>query len=54
MITSPPRGGPPQRRAAYLDWARRVVDRCRGANPWLEGQFDTAATALAAHEGVTG
>jgi (p)ppGpp synthase/HD superfamily hydrolase len=54
MITSPPQGWPAERRAAYLDWARQVVDRCRGANAWLEGKFDEAADALAAHEGVIG
>jgi (p)ppGpp synthase/HD superfamily hydrolase len=44
MATSPPAGWS-QRRADYVAWAREVVDGCRGANPWLEGQFDVAAAA---------
>ncbi|HEV2363547.1 MAG TPA: HD domain-containing protein [Caulobacteraceae bacterium] len=46
LRASPPKGWPQQRIAEYLDWARRVVDACRGANPWLEREFDLAAAAL--------
>jgi (p)ppGpp synthase/HD superfamily hydrolase len=52
MAVSPPKGWPAERRAEYLEWARQVVAGCRGANPWLEAQFDEAATALARTEGV--
>lgn len=51
LAVSPPRGWSMKRRADYLDWARRVVDGCRGASPWLEDQFDEAAAALAPIEG---
>ncbi len=51
LAVSPPRGWSAKRRADYLDWARRVVDGCRGANPWLEERFDEAAAALAPIEG---
>ncbi len=51
MAFSPPRGWPAARRAEYLDWAAQVVAGCRGANPWLESQFDEAA-AIAAAEGA--
>ena len=43
LVSSPPKGWPIARRAAYLDWSRQVVAGCRGVNPWLEGQFDEAA-----------
>jgi guanosine-3',5'-bis(diphosphate) 3'-pyrophosphohydrolase len=47
LATSPPAGWSDQRRAEYVAWAREVADGCRGANTWLEGQFDAAAaTAL--------
>jgi (p)ppGpp synthase/HD superfamily hydrolase len=46
MAISPPKGWPAERRAEYLDWSRRVVAGCRGANPWLEAQFDAAAATL--------
>jgi len=39
MITPPPDWSE-QRRQEYLDWARQVVDRVRGANPALETEFD--------------
>lgn len=47
MALSPPAGWPEQRRTEYVAWASRVVDVCRGANPWLESQFDEAAAAFA-------
>jgi guanosine-3',5'-bis(diphosphate) 3'-pyrophosphohydrolase len=37
---SPPRGWDEERRREYLEWARRVVDGCRGANAELERYFD--------------
>lgn len=34
--------------ARYLDWARRVVDVCRGLEPALESRFDASAARLQA------
>jgi guanosine-3',5'-bis(diphosphate) 3'-pyrophosphohydrolase len=31
-----------QRRQAYFDWAKRVIDRLRGIHPRLEAAFDAA------------
>ena len=53
MAVSPPKGWPAARRAEYLDWSQRVVAGCRGANRWLESQFDQAAEVLAEREGLT-
>ena len=33
----------PRKMADYLAGARGIVDRCRGASPWLEARFDEAA-----------
>jgi guanosine-3',5'-bis(diphosphate) 3'-pyrophosphohydrolase len=41
IINTPPLDWPDQRRQAYLDWAREVVDQVRGANPALEAEFDS-------------
>jgi guanosine-3',5'-bis(diphosphate) 3'-pyrophosphohydrolase len=41
MIQSPPAGWPPERRIAYLHWARTVVKGCLGANHRLECLFKT-------------
>jgi len=38
----PPLTWSPERRSEYVDWARQVVDRIRGANPELEAHFDRA------------
>jgi (p)ppGpp synthase/HD superfamily hydrolase len=46
LALSPPAGWPRERCEEYVAWARRVVDGCRGASPWLAGQFDAAARAL--------
>ncbi|HTX49936.1 MAG TPA: HD domain-containing protein [Caulobacteraceae bacterium] len=46
MAASPPAGWSDERRLAYVDWARQVVEACRGADPWLAGQFDLAAAVL--------
>ena len=42
MANSPPAGWSLERRLEYVDWATQVVDACRGADPWLAGQFDLA------------
>jgi (p)ppGpp synthase/HD superfamily hydrolase len=52
MAESPPRDWSEARRADYLDWSRRVVANCRGANRWLEDRFDEAAAALETRVGV--
>ncbi len=52
MAESPPRNWSEARRAEYLEWGRQVVDNCRGANRWLEDQFDEAARVLEARVGV--
>ncbi|HEX4199306.1 MAG TPA: HD domain-containing protein [Caulobacteraceae bacterium] len=46
LLASPPADWGPERKAEYVDWAGRVVAGCRGANPWLESQFDAAAAQL--------
>ena len=46
LAASPPAGWARERRDDYLNWASEVVARCRGANPWLETQFDAAAARL--------
>lgn len=38
----PPLTWPPERKREYVDWARQVIDRIRGANPELEAHFDQA------------
>jgi guanosine-3',5'-bis(diphosphate) 3'-pyrophosphohydrolase len=40
MISSPPQRWSIERRRAYFDWAREVVDQLRGTNPSLEDRFD--------------
>lgn len=40
IMRSPPLDWPVERCQDYLDWARRVVDGLRGANPALEAEFD--------------
>ena len=35
------------RRLEYVEWARQVVIGLRGANPWLEAEFDRAAEEAA-------
>ncbi len=46
IAASPPADWGPERRAEYLEWARRVVAGCRGVNQGLEAAFDEAAAAL--------
>jgi guanosine-3',5'-bis(diphosphate) 3'-pyrophosphohydrolase len=40
---SPPADWEQARRLEYIDWARRVVDGCRGTNAALEKHFDEVA-----------
>jgi guanosine-3',5'-bis(diphosphate) 3'-pyrophosphohydrolase len=40
MISSPPQRWSIERRRAYFDWAREVVEQLRGTNPLLEERFD--------------
>ncbi len=39
---SPPRDWDEERKREYFDWAKRVVDGCRGVNARLEAAFDEA------------
>ncbi|MBR7890328.1 HD domain-containing protein [Burkholderia multivorans] len=41
----PPVDWPLERRQAYFDWAKSVVDRMRGVHPGLEAIFDAAYAA---------
>ncbi|KVX23909.1 phosphohydrolase [Burkholderia ubonensis] len=41
----PPADWPLERRQAYFDWAKAVVDRMRGVHPGLEAIFDAAYDA---------
>ncbi|RPI54455.1 MAG: bifunctional (p)ppGpp synthetase/guanosine-3',5'-bis(diphosphate) 3'-pyrophosphohydrolase [Acidobacteria bacterium] len=38
----PPSNWPVQRRREYLEWAKQVVDGCRGVNQDLDAAFDAA------------
>lgn len=40
LLVSPPAGWSRERKIEYFEWARRVVDGCRGAHAALERQFD--------------
>ena len=40
VIDSPPAGWDLQRRQDYFDWAKAVIDGCRGIHPQLEAVFD--------------
>ena len=42
VAATPPVDWPLERRQAYFDWAKRVVDGLRGAHPRLEAIFDAA------------
>jgi len=46
LVASPPKDWSMRRRSDYLEWSRRVVAGCRGANAWLEAEFDAAAHHL--------
>lgn len=45
IAASPPAGWSLERRQAYFDWARAVVDGMRGTHPVLEAIFDEACKA---------
>jgi (p)ppGpp synthase/HD superfamily hydrolase len=45
VTASPPPDWSVKRRLEYITWARDVVAGLRGANAWLEEQFDQAAEA---------
>jgi GTP diphosphokinase / guanosine-3',5'-bis(diphosphate) 3'-diphosphatase len=40
ILGSPPADWSTERRQAYFDWAKQVVDQARGVNPKLERVFD--------------
>jgi guanosine-3',5'-bis(diphosphate) 3'-pyrophosphohydrolase len=42
VASAPPTGWPLERRRAYFDWAKEVVDAMRGTHPRLEALFDQA------------
>jgi (p)ppGpp synthase/HD superfamily hydrolase len=42
IAASPPEDWSTARKWEYIEWARSVVDRCRGVNRRLEQQFDEA------------
>ncbi|HSG23040.1 MAG TPA: HD domain-containing protein [Azonexus sp.] len=44
IATSPPAGWPVERKRAYFDWAKSVIDGLRGVHPVLEEIFDEAFT----------
>lgn len=41
LLASPPMEWPDERKLAYFDWSKAVVDGLRGSNPKLEAIFDT-------------
>src|SRR3954465_14762232 len=45
ITASPPPDWSVKRRLEYVAWARDVARGLRDTNPWLEEQFDDAATA---------
>ncbi len=45
VANSPPAGWSVERKRAYFDWAKAVVDRLRGVHPGLESLFDQAYSA---------
>jgi len=52
IIHSPPRGWDLARKKEYFDWAKRVVEGCRGVSGYLEEEFDRAWSAGAAEFGL--
>lgn len=42
VVHAPPASWSLERRRAYFDWARSVIDRLRGVDPALEAAFDAA------------
>ncbi|WP_175838579.1 HD domain-containing protein [Burkholderia anthina] len=49
IVRHPPADWPLERKQAYFDWAKSVVDRMRGVHPGLEGIFDVAYDARPTH-----
>lgn len=45
LARHPPADWPLERKQAYFDWAKSVVDRMRGVHPGLEAIFDAAYAA---------
>jgi len=45
IAASPPADWSVKRRIEYVEWAEAVAKGLRGANPWLEHQFDEAVAA---------
>lgn len=53
LRSSPPAGWSDERKLEYFEWARQVVDGCRGADPALASLFDdTYREGLAAFKGA--
>lgn len=44
LAKSPPADWSQDRKREYVDWAQKVADGLRGANPWLEAVFDEAVS----------
>ena len=42
VVDAPPAHWPLERRRAYFEWAKAVIDGLRGAHPGLERLFDEA------------
>ena len=51
LVSSPPRGWPPERLRDYVVWAYDVVRSCRGLSPQLEAAFDAAHEEASRHYG---
>ncbi len=45
VVLAPPRDWTDVRRAAYIEWAARVVDGCRGSNAALEAYWDSTLSS---------
>lgn len=43
LAISPPINWKIERRKEYVEWAAKVIERCHGANQWLEAEFATTA-----------
>jgi len=54
IVNSPPRGWDLARKKEYFDWARRVVEGCRGVSLYLEEEFDRAWRLGAERFGLPG
>jgi (p)ppGpp synthase/HD superfamily hydrolase len=52
LAESPPAHWDAARRAEYVDWAERVIARCRGIDPVLEAAFEAAVVRARAALGV--